>query len=169
MLAQLRGSYFASIVIPLCSRIAGGQPKYLSLKYLSPAGDSLCSRIAGGQPKYLSLKYLSPAGDSLCSRIAGGQPKYLSLKYLSPAADCISGIWVTNPYIPQTVLAQLRGSYFLSIVIHLGFRIAGGQPKYLSLKYLSPAANSLGIRIAGGQPKYLSLLVWNQDCWWSYA
>ena len=133
VLAQLRGSYLAFIVIPLCSRIAGGQPKYLSLKYLSPAGDSLCSRIAGGQPKYLILKYLSPA------------------------ADCISGIWVTNPYIPQTVLAQLRGSYFASIVIPLCSRIAGGQPKYLSLKYLSPAADSLCSRIAGGQPKYLSL------------
>ena len=113
MLAQLRGSYFASIVIPLCSRIAGGQPKYLSLKYLSPAGDSLCSRIAGGQPKYLSLKYLSPA------------------------ADCISGIWVTNPYIPQTVLAQLRGSYFLSIVIHLEVRIPGRQPTCLDLPRLA--------------------------------
>ena len=114
VLAQLRGSYLFFIVIPLCSRIAGGQPKYLSLKYLSPAGDSLCSRIAGGQPKYLSLKYISPAADSLCSRIAGGQPKYLSLKYLSPAADSLCS------------------------------RIAGGQPKYLSLKYQTVLAQLRG-------------------------
>ena len=46
-------------------------------------------------------------------------------------------------YIPQTVLAQLRGSYLACIVIPLKFRIAGHQPRYLSLKYLSPAANSL--------------------------
>jgi len=41
----------------------------------------------------------------------------------------------------------------------LEIRIAGGQPKYLSLKYLSPAANSLEIRIAGRQvpkPRCLS-------------
>ena len=37
------------------------------------------------------------------------------------------------------------------------FRIAGRQLRYLSLKYLSPAANSPEIRIAGRQPKYLSL------------
>ena len=54
-------------------------------------------------------------------------------------------------HFPQTVLALTR-SYLGSIVIPLEIRIAGGQPKYLSLKYLSPAANSLEIRIAGGQP-----------------
>jgi hypothetical protein len=74
----LTRSYLGSIVIPLEIRIAGGQPKYLSLKYLSPAANSLEIRIAGGQPKYLSLKYLSPAANSLEIRIAGGQPKYLS-------------------------------------------------------------------------------------------
>ena len=37
------------------------------------------------------------------------------------------------------------------------FRIAGRQLRYLSLKYLSPAANSPEIRIVGRQPKYLSL------------
>ena len=36
-------------------------------------------------------------------------------------------------------------------------RIVGRQLKYLSLKYLSPAANSPEIRIAGCQPKFLSL------------
>ena len=97
VLAQLRGSYFASIVIPLCSRIAGGQPKYLSLKYLSPAADSLCSRIAGRQPRYLSLKYLSSAVDSLYFRIAGRQPRYLSLKYLSQLLIvCIPGLLVVS-------------------------------------------------------------------------
>ena len=35
--------------------------------------------------------------------------------------------------IPQTVLAQLRGSYFCSIIIPLGSRIAGRRPRYLSL------------------------------------
>ena len=113
VLAQLRGSYFCSIVIPLRSRIAGGQPKYLSLKYLSPAADSLCSRIAGGQPKYLSLKYLSPAADSLCSRIAGGQPKYLSLLHISgcllpiadsPLPDCLLPIAHCRSPMPYNLL-----------------------------------------------------------------
>ena len=36
-------------------------------------------------------------------------------------------------YIPQTVLAQLRGSYLLCIVIPLEIRIPGRQPRYLSL------------------------------------
>jgi hypothetical protein len=39
---------------------------------------------------------------------------------------------IAKTYIPQTVLA-LRGSYFFSIVIPLYSRIAGHQPKYLSL------------------------------------
>ena len=52
--SQGRGSYLFCIVINLESRIAGGQPKYLS-----PAANSLDSRIAGGQvPK---PRYLSPA------------------------------------------------------------------------------------------------------------
>ena len=52
-----RGSYFVSIVITLCSRIAGGQvPRP---RCLSSAANSLCSRIAGDQvPK---PRCLSPA------------------------------------------------------------------------------------------------------------
>ena len=51
--------------------MAVGQPRYLrSLpRYLSPAADdSLDSRIAGGQPRYLSQpRYISPAADNLDS------------------------------------------------------------------------------------------------------
>ena len=60
-------------------------------------------------------------------------------------------------FIPQTVLAQLRGSYFFSIVIPLEIAKAGRQvPKP---RCLSPAAHSLDIRIAGRQvpePRCLS-------------
>ena len=81
--SQGRVSYFAFrvIPIPLKSAKARSQPKYLSLKYLSPAANSLEIRIAGRQPKYLSLKYLSPAVNSLEIRIARRQPRpgYLSL------------------------------------------------------------------------------------------
>jgi len=67
----LTRSYLGSIVIPLEIRIAGGQPKYLSLKYLSPAANSLEIRIAGRQvPK---PRCLSPAANSLEIRIAGRQ------------------------------------------------------------------------------------------------
>ena len=60
--------------------------------------------------------------------------------------------------IPQTVLAQLRGSYFLSIVIHLKVRIPGRQPTCLDLPRLAnPAANSMYVRIAGRQPTCLDL------------
>ena len=45
-------------------------------------------------------------------------------------------------YIPQTVLAQLRGSYLFCIIIPHDSRIAGRQPRYLS-----PAADSLASRI----------------------
>ena len=68
VLAQLRGSYLPSIVIPHDSRIAGRQvPKP---RCLSPAANSLDSRIAGRQvPK---PRYLSPAANSLDFRVAGG-------------------------------------------------------------------------------------------------
>ena len=55
------------------------------------------------------------------------------------------------------MLAQLRGSYFCFIVIHLEVRIPGRQvPKP---RCLSPAAHSLDVRIAGRQvpkPRCLS-------------
>ena len=69
----------------------------------------------------------------------------------------LRGSYFSSIVIPQTVLAQLRGSYLICIVIHLYFGIAGRQPRYLSLKYLIPAADSLYSRIAGHQPRYLSL------------
>ena len=79
MIAQLRGSYLASIVIPLKFRIAGRQVP--TPRCLSPAANSLYSRIADGQvPK---PRCLSPAANSLYSRIAGGQvpkPRCLSQK-----------------------------------------------------------------------------------------
>ena len=81
---QGRGSYFPSIVIPLNSRIAGGQvPKP---RCLSSAANSLNSRIAGGQvPK---PRCLSPAANSLNSRILGGQvPKP---RRLSSAANSLN-------------------------------------------------------------------------------
>jgi len=49
-------------------------------------------------------------------------------------------------------MLAFRCSYLSSIVIPLEITIAGGQPKYLSLKYPSSAANSLDFRIAGCQP-----------------
>ena len=80
---QGRGSYFASIVIPLGSRIVGRQvPKP---RCLSPAANSLYSRIAGRQvPK---PRCLSPAANSLCSRIAGRQVP--TPRCLSPAANSL--------------------------------------------------------------------------------
>ena len=50
---------------------------------------------------------------------------------------------------------QGRGSYFFLIVMPLSVRIPGRQvPKP---RCLSPAAKSLYFRIAGCQPRYLSL------------
>ena len=64
---------------------------------------------------------------------------------------------MTFENIPQTVLAQLRGSYFGCIVIPLNPGIAGRQvPKP---RCLSPSVNSLNPGIAGRQvpkPRCLS-------------
>ena len=68
--------------------IADCRPRYLSLKYLSPAAISLKIRIAGCRPRYLSLKYLSPAAISLKIRIAGCRPRYLVPKPKVPKPSC---------------------------------------------------------------------------------
>ena len=63
---QGRGSYFSSIIIPLCSSIARRQPTCLDLP--SPAANSVKFRIARRQPKCLDL--LSLAANSLTARIS---------------------------------------------------------------------------------------------------
>ena len=99
-----------------------------------------------------SFCFMNPWGGTLCPFCCNGA-KVVVLRYVTL---CDQRVPQSQKHFPQTVLALTR-SYLGSIVIPLEIRIAGGQPKYLSLKYLSPAANSLEIRIAGGQPKYLSL------------
>ena len=124
--SQGRGSYFSCIVIPLGFAKARRRPRYLS-----PAANSLEIRIAGRQPKYLSLKYLSPAADSLYSRIVGCQPMYQSPMYLSSAADSLySRIVGCQPM-------YLSPMYLSSAANSLCSRVDGGQPRYPNNVFLS--------------------------------
>ena len=85
-----------------------------------------------------SFCFMNPWGGTLCPFCCNGA-KVVVLRYVTL---CDQRVPQSQKHFPQTVLALTR-SYLGSIVIPLEIRIAGGQPKYLSLKYLSPAANSL--------------------------
>ena len=99
-----------------------------------------------------SFCFMNPWGGTLCPFGCNGA-KVVVLRYVTLRDQRV-------PHKKQKTFSPNSAcntrSYLGSIVIPLEIRIAGGQPKYLSLKYLSPAANSLEIRIAGGQPKYLT-------------
>ena len=66
----LRRSYLGSIVIPLEITIAGGQPKYLSLKYLSSAANSLISGLLVASPLAQALGF----HDNNCFRLSSSAP-----------------------------------------------------------------------------------------------